>query len=121
MFDDVQPPFDLKTFISEIIDCTVVTHRENASIHEALHSLSPTDNLVDSKFKVLEGEMTTKIVGALRNLGYNMEDLTERVHIAIDIIQAYAHETVFDDHSYLNYERMRELTINIIVGLFGQN
>jgi len=119
MFDTVEPPLDLQDFVPNIIDQVVVTHRENAAIHEALHSLSSTDNLVDSKFKMLEGEMTTKIVSALRKLGYNQEDLTERVHIAIDIIQAYSHEAVFDDHSYINYERMREITINIIRRLFN--
>lgn len=118
LFDNVENDLDIKTLASVILDKVVETHKKNASIHEALHSLTSTDKIVDTKFRSLEGEMTNKITDTLIKHGYSNDYLLERVHTSINIFQAYAHEAVFDHHTYIDYVKMREIVINIIEGLF---
>ena len=54
----------------------------------------------------------------LRGLGIGVENLTERVHLAMNVIQSFAHEVVFDSHSYIDYDQMKHIVCKIIVELF---
>ena len=118
LFDEMEVKLDLHELVPNIIEKVVKTHKDNAAIHEALHSLTSTDPIVEGKFKELEGEMTNKITSALKKFGYDKKDLLERVHTAIGIYQTFAHEVVFDNHAYINYDNMRAITINLIISLF---
>ena len=77
LFDNVENDLDLKTLASVILDKVVETHKKNAAIHEALHSLTSTDKIVDTKFRSLEGEMTNKITDTLIKHGYSNDYLLE--------------------------------------------
>jgi len=112
------PPVDLKKFIPFVIDETVEFHKNNASIHEALHTLSFTDKVVNEKFMLLEKQMTEDIVSFLKASGYDIEDLAERVHLSIETVQSYAHECVYDKHDYIDYEKMRLRIIDMIIDLY---
>ncbi len=118
LFDEVTTSINLNELVPAIIEKVVATHKDNAAIHEALHSLTSTDPIVEEKFKTLEGEMTTKIASVLKKHGYSQKDLIERVHTAIGLYQSFSHEVVFDDHPFINYDNMRAITINLIISLF---
>ena len=109
---------DLGDLIDKLLDYAIDTHSKNAAIHEALHSLVSTDLAVKEKFAELERLMTENTVKTLRECGMEMEGLTERVHLTIVNIQAYAHEAIFDDHSYIDYPLMRTLVKKTLVDLF---
>ena len=118
MFDKITAPVDFDFIIAHSIDNAVKVHENNAAIHEALHSLSSTDKTVRDKFMALENDMTVRFVAKLRSLGYDREDIFERVHLAMETVQSYAHEKVFDKHSYIDYDRMRKIVIDMLVSLF---
>lgn len=118
MFDNITAPVDFDFIITHSIDNAVKVHENNAAIHEALHSLSSTDKTVRDKFMALENDMTVRFVAKLRSLGYDREDIFERVHLAMETVQSYAHEKVFDKHSYIDYDRMRKIVIDMLVSLF---
>ena len=50
IFDSLDSPLNFETLIANIIDATVEVHKNNAAIHEALHSLTSTDEAVGNKF-----------------------------------------------------------------------
>ena len=62
--------------------------------------------------------MTEDIVSFLKASGYDIEDLAERVHLSIEMVQSYAHECVYDKHDYIDYEKMRSLIIDMILDLY---
>ena len=117
MLDKISSPLDFRFIITHIVDTAVSAHRENAAMHETLHSLTRSDKTVGDKFTVLEDEMTAKMVNRLKNLGYTRDDIYERVHLAMVIIQSYAHECVYDKHSYIDYVKMRTNIIRVLVDL----
>lgn len=118
MIDAMESPLDFATLLPNIVDETVEIHKTNAAIHETLHSLSSTDKVVNDRFLALEGTMTMTIVTKLNSLGYTKEDLPERVHLAFETTQSYAHEVIYDKHSYIKYPVMRELVIKMLMTLF---
>ena len=118
IFDNLKTPLDFESLLSIIIDSTIEIHRNNASIHEALHSLTSSDEAVGNKFLELEKDMTINIVDTLKAVGYAPDDLYERVHLAMEMIQSYAHECVYDLHDYIDYDKMRTSIIKVLLSLF---
>ena len=117
-FEQLQPPLCFENFIPHIVDQAVKTHANNSAIHEALYSLTSSDEKVNQRFLELEGEITNKIVNKLVALGCKLPQLTEKVHIAIEIVQSYAHECIYDQHSYIDYGAMRQIVIDLLLRLF---
>ncbi|MBQ9115100.1 MAG: TetR/AcrR family transcriptional regulator [Clostridia bacterium] len=119
IFENLQAPLDFEPLLGTIIDETVSIHKNNAAIHEALHSLSSTDEAVSNKFLELEKDMTMNIVDTLKSIGYAPVDIYERVHLAMETIQSYAHECVYDLHDYIDYDKMRAGVIKMLLHLFN--
>ena len=119
IFENLQAPLDFEPLLGTIIDETVSIHKNNDAIHEALHSLSSTDEAVSNKFLELEKDMTMNIVDTLKSIGYAPVDIYERVHLAMETIQSYAHECVYDLHDYIDYDKMRAGVIKMLLHQFN--
>ena len=46
--------------------------------------------------------------------------MEEKVHIAMNEIQSFAHEFVYDEHEYLDYAKMRLSVERMVSGLFAE-
>ncbi len=117
-FDKLIAPVDFEKIIPQTIDLTIKTHKKHAKMHEVLHSLASTDEAVNSQFIALEDSITVKIADKLKALGENVENAMEKIHFAMDIIQSFSHEYIFDKHDYIDYFVMREMVTDTIINLF---
>ena len=117
-FDKLSAPIDYQLLIPKVIDLTIKTHKKHAKMHEVLNSLASTDEAVNSSFIELEDQITIKIADRLSSLGVIIENPMEKIHFAMDIIQSFSHEYVFDKHEYIDYFIMREMVTQTVVGLF---
>ncbi|MBQ9485692.1 MAG: TetR/AcrR family transcriptional regulator [Clostridia bacterium] len=118
IFDKVRPPVDFTQLVPKLIEETIKTHKKNRRIHEALHSLSGTDEAVNAAFISLEDNLTARICEYLEKLDAKCDNIVEKVHFAMDVIQSFAHEYVFDKHDYIDYFVMREMVTDSVVKLF---
>jgi AcrR family transcriptional regulator len=117
-FDKLTAPVDFDKIIPQVIDLTIKTHKKHAKMHEVLHSLASTDEAVNSQFIALEDSITVKIADKLSALGENIENAMEKIHFAMDIIQSFSHEYIFDKHDYIDYFILREMVNDTIINLF---
>ncbi len=120
MIDNLRAPLDLKSLASHVLDGAIEIHNTQANIHEALHSMSHSDEAVNNKFIALEDEITQSIAQKFRALGIEPSDINERVHFAMDIVQSFSHEFVYDHHTYIDYTAMRTIVENTLVELFEE-
>ena len=111
-------PVDINALAMQVLNKTIELHEQNAKLHNTLHSLATTDEAVNAQFISLENKITEQMSKQLRDLEIDVPNLTERVHLAMNVIQSFAHELVFDSHSYINYEEMKRIVCRIIVELF---
>ncbi len=118
LFDKLSAPVDYTEILPNIIDLIIKTHKKHAKIHEVLHSLSSTDEVVSSEFLALEDSLTNRINDKLVSLGEKKENLMEKIHFAMNIIQSFSHEYVFDKHEYIDYFVMREMVVSTLINLF---
>ena len=120
LFDSIAPPFDFSALIPKIVDMTIDIHRDNAHMHDTLHSLAATDKEVGAEFIRLEGDITYEISNKLTEFNPEIEHPIEKVHLAMDMIQSFAHEYVFDNHRYIDYDVMKRTVIDALVALFAE-
>lgn len=118
MVNNLTAPVNFEDTIGHVLDSAINIHKKYANIHEALHSLSHSDEAVNNKFIALEDEITLAIANKLADLGVKKENLTERIHFAMDIVQSFSHEYVYDHHTYIDYDEMRKIVQNTLVALF---
>ena len=118
MFENLKLPVSFSELIPKVIDQTIKTHKNNRKIHEALHAMASTDEAVNAEFISLEDQLTVKIAERLDKLGLKITNPYEKVHFAMDIIQSFSHEYIFDKHDYLDYDVMRKMVCDTIISLF---
>ena len=117
MISNLTAPVNFEGTIGHVLESAINIHTKYANIHEALHSLSHTDEAVNNKFISLEDEITLAIANKLADLGVKKENLTERIHFAMDIVQSFSHEYVYDHHTYID-DAMSKIVQNTLVALF---
>lgn len=60
IIDGIKLPLDIDALIVEFIDVTIKTHKENAHLHNTLHSLEVSDEDVKNEFMALQDVITEK-------------------------------------------------------------
>ena len=121
MFDNFTMPIDFKTLITKIVDQTIKTNKKKSKIHAVLHSLASSDEAVNAEFINLEDQITIKIAQKLDEFNLQIDNVLEKVHYAMDVIQTFSHEYVFDKHEYLDYIVMKDIVVDSLVKLFTSN
>ena len=117
LFDDVVT-LDFDTLVPKVIDTAIAAHKNNAKIHEALHSMTHVDKEVSDKFIELEDTITVKFSTLLNDLGYSGDGLLEKTHLAMNLVQSFAHEYIYDKHAYIDYDKMYSIVCDSIIRLF---
>lgn len=118
-FETLNSDSDLKKAVSDVVDMTIDIHSSNANLHNILHSLAVTEKDINEDFIILEDHITSKASEKLSELGVKTDNIKEKVHISMNLIQSFAHENTYDKHKYLNYNAMKNEVENIIISLFS--
>lgn len=121
LLGSITSPLDFDAVIPRLVDMTIEIHKENAQMHGALHALAATDKEVGAEFIRLEGDITYEISNRLAEFNPEVEHPIEKVHLAMDMIQSFAHEYVFDNHRYIDYDVMKRTVENTLISLFKKN
>ena len=106
---------DLPKIIKEIIDSYISNHKLSQTAHEEITAMTHSDKDIAYYFYKKEIEMTQKISQILKNNGFEKDDLYERVHVVIGLIDNLCHEIIYHKHKELDYDKMTNLVINSIV------
>ena len=109
----------LAEIFENVISLAESLHKKNANLHNILHSLASVDEGINGEFLSLEKHITESATQTFSSRGINTDRLAEKIHIAMNLIQSYAHEAIYDKHDYLDYDSMRKSVVEILVKLFN--
>lgn len=110
---------NLNDIIRKMIDSFVQNHKLSKSAHEEIMAMAHLDEEVAFHFHKREMEMTEKIYEFLVNNSFDSENLMERVHICIGLIDNLCHEIVYHRHDGLDYDVMTSICVDSIVSLIN--
>ena len=116
--------FDKKDFdvlLKKMINHYISNHKVSNIAHEEIMSMVHSDKRVAEYYYKRELEMTNSIKDVLINNGFKDNNLSEKVHIMIGLIDNLCHEVTYHKHSDMNYDIMTDLVINNIKELFKKD
>ena len=105
--------------IRDMIKKYISNHKVSNIAHEEIMSMVHSDKNVAKFYYDRELEMTNTVKDILIENGFVDENLNEKVHIMIGLIDNLCHEVTYHKHNNMNYEVMTELVINNIDNLFN--
>lgn len=106
---------NLEKILEQIIDKFIESHKISKKAHEELMSQTYIDEEINNIFKQNEIDLTNKIVKALEYNEFKTENLIEKVHIIIGIVENFCHEVVYHNHKNMNYEQMKKEVVKTII------
>ena len=108
---------DLSTLINKMIKKYISNHKLSLTAHEEITSMIHSDKDVAFYFYKREMEMTNIISNILIKNNFEIENMNEKVHIIIGLVENLCHEIVYHKHSELNYNAMTDIITNEIVNI----
>lgn len=100
----------LRTMITKFIE----NHKLSQEAHEEIMAMTHSDKEIAKYFHEHEIVMTNSVTNLLLQNGFSQENLSEKVHIVIHLIDDLCHEIVYHKHKEMNYDIMTDLTIKTI-------
>ena len=115
--DDKLTNKNIEIILKNMIDSYIKNHTISKKAHEELMAMSHLDEDVSNIFKESEFNLTHKIVKLLENNNIHLKNPTEKIHIAMGLIDNLCHEVVYHKHDEINYDAMENEVIQIITHL----
>lgn len=109
--------FDLETEFNNVIKTLIKNHKLSESAHEEIYSLQHSDPEVAQIFFNQEIEATNKLIEVLESNNIKTDNINEKAHLIISMIDNLCHETVYHKHKNMDYEVMKSIVIQTIINL----
>ncbi len=92
-------------------------HKLSETAHEEITSMIHSDKEIADFFKQYELYISDKITKFLLKNNIKSDNLAEKVHISLNLIDNLCHEIIYHKHPNMDYEKMKEIVIKTITGL----
>lgn len=109
---------DFPMILENMIRKFIKNHKLSKIAHEEIMAMTHSDLEVAKLFRKSEMEMTNRVTKILLTNKFDDENIYEKVHIAIAMVDNLCHEIVYHKHKELDYDQMICLVVNTIVALF---
>ena len=113
--------FDKKHFkkvLKDMISKFIEDHKLSKQAHEEIVAMVHSDKDVSKLFYEAEMKMTNKLAEVIEKSDITSNNLTEKSHIAVHLIDDLCHEVVYHKHDDMDYDEMINLVVDIIVNMF---
>ncbi len=108
---------NLSVLINKMIKKYISNHKLSLTAHEEITAMIHSDKDVAFYFYKREMEMTNSISSILIKNNFKMQNMEEKVHIIVGLVDNLCHEIVYHKHSELDYNAMTNIITNEIINL----
>ena len=96
----------------------VSNHKVSNVANEEIMAMIHSDKMIAEYYYKREMEMTNLIKKILINNNFKDDNLNEKVHIMMGLIDNLCHEIIYHKHNNMNYDIMTDIVIDNIKNLF---
>ena len=107
----------LEEDLINVINKSIKNHKLSEAAHEEIYSLQHSDPDVAKIFFQQEIQATNTLVSVLENKNIQTENIKEKAHLIISMIDNLCHEVVYHKHKDMNYDIMKEIVVKSIINL----
>jgi len=110
---------DIKKILKNMIKKFIENHKLSQEAHEEITAMIHSDKDIANFFHARDIKMTNSISKLLIDNGFNSENITEKVHLMIHLIDDLCHEIIYHKHKGMNYDVMTDIVIETVVHLLS--
>ena len=112
---------NLPTIMKDMINKYINNHKLSQIAHEEITAMTHSDKDVAYYFHKKDMEMTKRFSNILIKNNFKINNMDEKVHIVIGLIDNLCHEIVYHKHKELDYDLMTDIVVNTIVDILTKN
>ena len=112
---------NLPTIMKDMINKYINNHKLSQIAHEEITAMTHSDKDVAYYFHKKDMEMTKRFSNILVTNNFKINNMDEKVHIVIGLIDNLCHEIVYHKHKELDYDLMTDIVVNTIVDILTKN
>ena len=112
---------DISSLMKSMIKKYISNHKLSAIAHEEIVSMAHSDKDIANFFYEREIEITKKISSSLTESGFKINNIDEKVHIIMGLVDNLCHEIVYHKHEELDYDIMTDVVIQEVVNILKQD
>lgn len=109
---------NFEKLLENMIENYINNHKISKIAHEEIMAMVHSDKEIAEFYYKNEIEMTNKIKRLLIYNNFKDNNLEEKTHIMINLIDDLCHEVIYHKHDDMNYDIMKKLVIETIIKLF---
>lgn len=109
---------NIDKMIRDMINHYIKDHKVSKIAHEEIMSMVHSDKDIASYYYKRELEMTSSIKKLLLENNFKDNNLDEKIHVVIGMIDNLCHEVTYHKHKEMNYEIMTDIVIKNIKIIF---
>lgn len=110
--------YNFEKLLENMIENYINNHKISKIAHEEIMAMVHSDKEIAEFYYKNEIEMTNKIKRLLIHNNFKDNNLEEKTHIMINLIDDLCHEVIYHKHYDMNYDIMKKLVIETIIKLF---
>lgn len=111
---------NLEDLLDTMLNLFIKKHTLSKKAHEEMIALTHMDSDIAEIYHDNEIQVTNMIVDVLKNNDICSDNLFEKVHIIIGVVENYCHEIVYHKHDSINYDVMKDEVIRTICYLLDK-
>lgn len=111
---------NLENTLHQMVNSFIENHKLSQTAHEEITAMTHSDEEIAHYFHEHEIYVTNTLADLLIKNGFNKENLIEKVHISISLIDNLCHEIVYHKHDNMDYSVMTNLVISTILNLINE-
>lgn len=112
---------NLENLITKMIQETIKQNTITKKAHQELISMSCLDEEVANIFQKKELELSHQFLNILKSKEFSSQNLHEKVHLSINLINNLSYEIVYHQHECINYDIMIQETVKLIVFILKED
>ena len=112
---------NLPTIMKDMINKYINNHKLSQIAHEEITAMTHSDKDVAYYFHKKDMEMTKRFSNILVENNFKINNMDEKVHVVIGLIDNLCHEIVYHKHKELDYDLMTDIVVNTIVDILTKN
>ncbi len=112
---------NLPTIMKDMINKYINNHKLSQIAHEEITAMTHSDKDVAYYFHKKDMEMTKRFSNILIENNFKINNMDEKVHVVIGLIDNLCHEIVYHKHKELDYDLMTDIVVHTIVDILTKN
>lgn len=112
---------NIDKMIRDMINHYIKDHKVSKIAHEEIMSMVHSDHDIASYYYKRELDMTKSIKELLLENNFKDNNLDEKIHVIIGMIDNLCHEVTYHKHKEMNYEVMTDIVIDNIKNILKKD